>query len=150
MILVAFSSPCSRPQCIIPTKEKPETTQKTFLHKICLLKMKIKWLNRWKEPSLQPCEPEIAGQWEHSRLWWLGSWDPRCQGKEALAAGAPGAGHLSCWERTPLYGPEGQERHLPAWISCPRCQCPSSTGIKQRTGQAGEAGTALLLLAQFS
>lgn len=26
----------------------------------------MKWLNRWKEPSLQPCEPGIAGHWEHT------------------------------------------------------------------------------------
>lgn len=54
------------------------------------------------------------------------------QGNPSLAAGALGAGHLSCWDRTPLYGPGGQERHLPAWISRPRYQYLSSTGIRQR------------------
>lgn len=149
MILVAFSNPFSMPKCIIP-QEKPKTTHKSFLHKNQSSKddnKVVKQTEGAEPPALWARDCWAMGI--HSRLWWLGSRDPRCQGKEALAAGAPGAGHLSCWERTPLCGPEGQERHLPAWISCLRCQCFSSTGIKQSTGQAGEAGTALLLLAKM-
>lgn len=42
-----------------------------------------------------------------------------------------------CW--LGCHGLEGQERHLKTCISCPWCQCHSSSIIKQSIKQAGEA-----------
>lgn len=109
--------------------------------------MKIKWLRRWKEPSLQPCKPGIAGQWEHTAGCdgWGAILDVRVRKPLQLVVLEQG----SC--------PAGKGHHSMGQggrrDTCqPGCHAPGSNASSalaaNSTGQAGEAGTALLLLAK--
>lgn len=110
--------------------------------------MKIKWLSRWKKSSLQPCEPEISGQWEHTAGCdgWGAIPDVRVRKPLQLVVLEQGTcpagkGHHSMGQ--------GGRRDT----GQPGCHAPGTNAFpalaSNSKGRAGEAGTALLLLAKM-
>lgn len=105
--------------------------------------MKIKWLSRWKQPSLQPCEPGIAGQWEHTA---------GCDGWGAIPDKVRKLLKLVLLEQSTC--PPGKGHHSMGQggkkDTCqPACHAPGTNAspalASNSTGQAGEMGIALRL-----